>query len=182
MSFFDYHTHQLDAPAGQAIINLPEEALLAPDGFSLRPDCFYSVGIHPWWTNQDVTLYLHGLRRWAVHSQVVAIGECGLDALRGAPLSTQEEVFKEHIVLANELNKPLTIHCVRAYDRLLRLHRVMPLHTTWVIHGFRGKPALAQQMLAAGFHLSFGRRYHEESLRITPLERLHRETDSVPSE
>ena len=177
-SVVDYHTHRLDAPAGQAIINLPEEALLKPECFEVRPGCWYSAGVHPWWTTQSLDAHRRGLRFWVSHPQVVAIGECGLDAMRGASLECQEEVFLWQVRLANEWHKPLTIHCVRAFDRLLRLHSREKAHTTWVIHGFRGKPALARQLLAAGFHLSYGLSYNEESLRQTPPECMHRETDS----
>lgn len=177
MLHLDVHTHNLWAPAGKAIINLPEEALLSPGDFSLREGCLYSVGIHPWWTAQKMDAYYYGLQLWSMHPQVVAIGECGLDKLRGGSLDFQEEVFLRHLRLANELNKPVIIHCVRAFDRLLRLHReVSPLRER-IVHGFRGKPALAQQLLAAGFYLSFGLYYHEDSFRLTPPERRYCETD-----
>jgi TatD DNase family protein len=34
----------------------------------------------------------------------------------------------------------------------------------WIIHGFRGKPELAQQYLSRGFILSFGERFNPLSL------------------
>lgn len=178
---FDFHTHNLNAPEGKAIINLPEAALLQPDSFELRSGCLYSAGIHPWWTIGDVTPLLEGLQQWAKHPQVTAIGECGFDTLRGGNLTQQSEIFALHVRLADERHKPLIVHCVRAFDRLLQAHRRLHPHTTWVIHGFRGKPALARQLLSAGFHLSYGKRYNPESLRITPPDRLHFETDDTPA-
>ena len=59
--------------------------------------------------------------------KVVAIGETGLDYYRFADNhDAQRELFLEHVKLANELNKPLVIHCrptgdtFDAYDDLLR--------------------------------------------------------------
>ena len=49
----------------------------------------------------------------------------------------------------------------------------------WIVHGFRGGPALARQLLDAGFDLSFGLRYNKESFDITPTERRYRETDAL---
>jgi TatD DNase family protein len=54
--------------------------------------------------------------------------------------------------------------------------KVLP-SVPWVIHGFRGKPELARQLLELGFYLSYGEKFNVDSLRITPLEKLCTETD-----
>ena len=74
------------------------------------------------------------------HPQVIALGECGLDALRGALLEEQERIFRHQIRLAEAYNKPVTLHIVRTFDRLLRLHKELHPTTQWTVHGFRGKP------------------------------------------
>ena len=47
---------------------------------------------------------------------------------------------------------------------------------------FAGKRLVAEECLRHGFYLSFGEKYQEEALRITPAGRLFLETDesSVP--
>ena len=176
---FDFHTHHLDAPAGLAIINLPQEWLLDPTGFMPRPGALYSAGIHPWWTGKadEVAKMMEHLPQLLQHPQVVALGECGLDALRGAPLDVQENIFRQQIALAETYGKPVTLHIVRTYDRILRLHKTLRPTTQWTVHGFRGKPALARQLLDAGLDLSFGVRRNEEAYALTPPERRHDETD-----
>ena len=176
---FDFHTHHLDAPAGRAIINLPQEWLLHPEQFNPRSGALYSAGIHPWWTENpdEVAQMLHVLPNLLQHPQVVALGECGLDALRGAPLDLQEEIFCRQIAWAEKLQLPVTLHVVRTFDRMLRLHKTLHPTTCWTVHGFRGKAALAQQLLHAGFDLSFGIRRNEEAYALTPPERRHDETD-----
>lgn len=44
--------------------------------------------------------------------KVVAIGECGLDYFhsKSEDIENQKKMFEEHIVLANEVNKPLMLH------------------------------------------------------------------------
>ena len=74
----------------------------------------------------------------------------------------------------------MTLHIVRAFDVILQARKILRPLQVWTIHGFRGKPALAQQLLDAGFDLSFGTRYNEVSYDITPPERRHRETDALP--
>ena len=177
MMWTDFHTHNQLAAPGTAIVNLPEEALLCPVSFDLMDGAFYSAGIHPWWTAGSLEQLWQGLLFWSRHPQVVAIGECGLDKLRGADILLQKECFVRQVELAESCHLPVTIHCVKAFDQMLSLHKQIHPTTQWTIHGFRGKPDLARQLLMAGFNLSFGRRYNVESWDLTPPDRRYRETD-----
>lgn len=173
----DFHTHNLQAQ--HAIINAPQVWLQTPSLFLPREGAYYSVGIHPWWTAEaaEVRSMLHNLSTLFQHPQVITLGECGLDALRGAPLDEQERIFCAQIELAEAYQLPVTLHIVRSFDRLLRLKKRLRPTTQWTVHGFRGKPALAQQLLRAGIDLSFGVNYNPESWNITPENRRWRETD-----
>lgn len=175
----DFHTHHLEAPAGQAIINLPQEWMEQPSLFRPRPGALYSAGIHPWWTiDEQLTATLFNqLPALLAHPQVVALGECGMDLLRGAAPEVQEEWLVRQLLLAEHLHLPVTLHVVRAFDRMLRLHKQLQPTVKWTIHGFRGRPTLARQLLDAGFDLSFGQRRNEESYALTPPDRRHEETD-----
>lgn len=179
MEIVDFHTHNLDAPPGEAIINVPLEWMKEPARFNLRPHALYSAGIHPWWTSNlmQVEAMLQNLPTLLAHPQVVAVGECGLDARRGAGMEEQERVFLAQVALAEQFRLPVTLHVVHAFDRLLRLRKMLLPTTQWTVHGFRGKPTLVRQLLDAGLNLSFGRQYNSESLEITPPDRRHRETD-----
>ena len=110
---------------------------------------------------------------------ILAIGECGFDALRGPSMAVQEAVFRQHVRLGEEMRKPLVVHCVKALDLLLRLRRELRPAMPWMLHGFRGKPRQMQSLLEAGCYVSFGLRHNEESLRLCPLQRLMLETDDV---
>lgn len=177
MLFTDFHTHNMSAPAGSAIVSLPLEILLSPETFDPVPGAAYSAGIHPWWTDGDVDRMFVGLSALVRHPQVVALGECGLDRLRGASLELQCAIFERQVEMASAQSLPVTIHCVRAFGELLRLHKRLKPATVWTVHGFRGGPQLARQLLAAGMDLSFGLHHNAESLRITPEHRRHFETD-----
>ncbi|MDE6310400.1 MAG: TatD family hydrolase [Muribaculaceae bacterium] len=167
-SFDNIHAHGI-APG-------PDRVLSISPGDSMDPQGFYSIGIHPWDTPAPPEK-LEELERIASgDSRVVAIGECGLDKLRGAALPEQESAFEAQIVLAERLGLPLIIHCVRAQDRLLKLRRKHP-SGRWIVHGFRGGAPAAQQLLDAGIDLSYCERYNDEAFRITPPGRRFRETD-----
>ena len=175
----DFHTHNLLAPM-PAIINMPRSWLLHPEQACLRPEATYSVGVHPWWTNDsELKQLMQGLNAWAAHPQVVAIGECGFDRLQGAEVEMQRAVFETHVQLSEQLSKPLTIHCVRAFDELLAVKKQLRPQQQWTIHGFRGKAPLAQQLLKGGMHLSFGAVHNHEAYAITPPEQRHHETDET---
>lgn len=171
--FADIHCHDLSrATSGTAVVSV------AP-GTPMEPDGFYSVGIHPWETERPVTLTeLKRLVRQARDPRVVAVGECGLDALRGAPTERQRAIFDFHARLAERLHKPLIIHAVRANDLLLDAIRRHRPTVEWIIHGFRGKPELARQLIRAGFSLSLGPRHNPAVPAAIPPARLYRETDS----
>lgn len=178
---FDFHTHRMDTVPGKGIVCLPQSIVLRPEAWTPQDGGHYAAGIHPWWTaaeDFDLEAHLDGLRRLLQIPEVVQLGECGIDALRGASPKIQEEVLRRQIALSEELQKPVTLHCVRAFDRLLALKKQLRPTQRWTIHGFRGKPALAQQLLDAGFDLSFGPLRNEASFNLTPLERRHEESDA----
>ena len=166
----DCHTH--NALASNAII------CVAPSQFDPEPGKIYSVGIHPWDTEaQDIDAILDLVAAAASHPQVVAIGETGLDNLRGAPMQRQIEIFGKHIAIAEQVGKPLIIHMVRTAQEIIRMRKTHS-NVDWIIHGFRGNERIAAQLLQAGCHLSYGLRFNPKSVEITPLDRLLIETDN----
>ncbi|MDE5608182.1 MAG: TatD family hydrolase [Muribaculaceae bacterium] len=145
-----------------------------------RPGDLMSAGLHPWRSAEADPELMRAIDKRIRRPEVVAIGEVGLDALRGAPLDVQEELFEHYIDLSEELGKPLIIHCVRAWDRLLSLYKRRRPSQPWAIHGFRGKPELARQLLDAGMYISLGPRHNPATAAIVPSGRLLIETDDDP--
>lgn len=135
---------------------------------------YCSVGIHPWDVAEGWREDFERLKERVLLPQVVAIGECGLDKLRGGEWSLQMECFQAQIDLARRVGKPLILHCVKAVDEVMR----MCVGVKCVFHGFRGKPELAKQLLGRGFDLSFGERFNVESLALAwQAGRMWLETD-----
>lgn len=174
-SFEDIHTHRPDCG--------PEAVRSLRAGLEEMPPAaqggFYSLGLHPWDTEHGKEFggILDYIRDTAAKdARVVAIGECGLDKHRGASPETQDKIFEAQAEIARQLGLPLIIHCVGAIDRLLRLRKSHP-QGRWILHGFRGAPATARQLLGAGIELSFGERYNPGSLLLTPPAMRHRESD-----
>lgn len=167
--FKDIHTHNLKA-GPDAIINLPWRSSLPPEGY-------FSAGIHPWDTSKVSSEDLAWVESLSKDPRVVAIGEAGLDALRGASLPEQEAIFRRHVELSERAGKPLIIHAVRTLHHIIRLRKELRPSQRWIIHGFRGKPDLARQLLDAGIDISLGMRFNPDTENIIPADRLFRESD-----
>ena len=108
------------------------------------------------------------------------IGECGIDRQRGGDVEAQIELTRWHADLAERLGKPLILHIVGAWSEIIALRKRMKPVQPWIIHGFRGKEALARQLVDAGFHLSLGPRSPQSLKDIIPQERTLYETDLEP--
>lgn len=170
----DIHTHRLPDVPGTAVVSV------CPPQFQPLAGHLYSVGLHPWRIGEE-GLTMDALAAAAQHPQVVAVGEAGLDRLARAPLEqVQLPLFEQQARLADELGLPLVIHLVRCTAEVLASRRRLRPQVPWVVHGFRGKRQLAEELLRHGLYLSFGERYQAEALRATPPDRLLLETDESP--
>lgn len=171
MDFFDFHHHKKNISNGIYNVDLNETP----------PDFYYSVGIHP----QDIQPENIGNQfKWlqsVITENCFAIGECGLDGLVSADIKIQEEVFLKQIQLANEVKKPLIIHCVRKFYEIIPFRKKS--QQAMIVHGFNKKQSVAEDLLKNNFYLSFGKAvlYHlslQETLKTVPLDKLFLETDN----
>jgi len=170
MEFFDFHHHKKYIRNG--IYNLAKE---------IPPDFPYSIGIHP----QDIDVnnleQQFSRMRSMMFQNCFAIGECGLDALVSVDQKTQEEVFLRQIMIANEVKKPIIIHCVRKFYEVISFRK--KAEQPMIIHGFNKKRQIAEDLLAHNFYLSFGKAvlYNlslQDILKSTPPDKLFLETDN----
>ncbi|MEZ9596102.1 TatD family hydrolase [Shewanella sp. 10N.261.52.F9] len=154
-----------------------------------RFNCFYSLGVHPWYAEDatDATwLSLQALlRQHKERSGLVAIGECGLDKLHKSNFITQMSVFEAQIELACEFDLPLIIHAVRAHEEILKSLKSLSPSRRGVIHGFYGSPQLAAQYVNLGYKIGVGGLLLNDNapkLQLTvaelPIESFVLETDS----
>jgi len=171
----DIHSHRVNTGEVNTIYNvrINDDPMSLPHG----PRLYFSVGIHPWDAASFQPAWLDKLNMLLNYQQVVAIGECGLDKNSEVAMNMQFEVFERQIILSEVAYKPLVIHCVGCFNELMELRLKHSPTQAWIIHGFRGKPELAQQLLKAGFYLSYGTKFNADSVAITPPDRLLIETD-----
>lgn len=175
MIFVDIHTHNYTESDAIAIRNLTFSE--AENLFSSAEEGLFSVGIHPWFAHEYSQEQIVRMENWITNQHFFAVGECGLDKNSNASLALQLKVFEMQIILSEKYGKPLIIHCVGCFNELLDVKKRLNPLQLWIIHGFRGKLQLAQQLLHAGCALSYGAHFNPESVRVTPLGKLFVETD-----
>ena len=117
----------------------------------------YSIGIHPWNASYlSWKKWQSVVENYASHPSVLAIGETGIDILRGTSRTEQQDIFLEHIRIADSCNKPLIIHCVRAFNEIIECKKKSKSKVPWIIHGFSSRQTIADELLEHGCFLSFG--------------------------
>jgi TatD DNase family protein len=174
--FINTHTHSQLYDAKVEVVNLEIDL---PEKTNV-----YSYGIHPWKIESDHFDYqLERLRQATAEKRCVAIGECGLDKLSSVSMDLQEDVFIEHIRIANRLQKPLIIHCVKAFNELINCLNLNDNEVPVIIHGFNNNENIARMLLQHGCSFSFGKAllsYDSNAsrvIRIVGRKRIFLETD-----
>ena len=172
MEIQDIHTHIMPQEPGSALIcigsgPLPENA----EGH------FFSAGLHPWdVTGQDEEPF-GSIEKLLALPQVLAVGECGFDTLRGPVHELQEKAFVRQCELSERFRKPMILHVVRDFDSIIHIRKMLNPTQPWLIHGFRGGIAQMSQLYSQGILVSFGQRHNPETLKQVPSNRLFLETD-----
>ena len=160
------------------------------------PQIYAAVGVHPHDAKTLTGDVLEELRALALHPQVVAIGEIGLDFYRDlSPRDKQRHAFKQQLALAAEIGKPVIIHDRDAHSEVMAILRrwACPERSrrvegnqkpVGVLHCFSGDLAMAQEAIELGFYISIAgpvtfknARRLRELVRQLPLEKLLVETD-----
>ncbi|MDR0932519.1 MAG: TatD family hydrolase [Victivallales bacterium] len=169
----DFHAHKPKSTA-RTLVSCPES--------EISRYSFASLELHPW----DLPEKFHALSPQfdLALTRAAALGEVGLDKLRGPALSVQQAYLNVLLSLAQEQNKPVVIHCVKAAGELLATLRNIP-KLTIMIHGFRGCPEQLEMWRKHGFFVSLSPRALQNNalikhLRSTDLERIGFESDDTP--
>jgi len=182
MPCIDIHTHYAPDEDGNLFIKNISPSDIA---INLQPGGFYSVGLHPWFigNNHNHKDQLLELDHKVELPEVIAVGECGLDKLANTETQLQLEIFIHHLELAEKANKPLVIHCVKAYNEISHLKRKMKPKVPWILHGYSGNEFITKQLLLLDFYFSLGKIIFDEqaqvrkALPLIPADHVFFETD-----
>ncbi len=155
-------------------------------------DVYAAVGLHPIHVIDEEFNY-KAYKALAFDEKVVGIGETGLDYYRLYADSDEEErqvkdkqaeIFKEHLNLARELNKPVILHSRDAYREMREILKEQG-NLKGVVHCYLGNRKLMKEFLDLGLLISFTGiiTYTDDQellavVKEAPLEKIMIETDS----
>ncbi len=160
---------------------------------------FPFLGIHPWAVLSAEAGWEERLEALLRRMPISGVGEIGLDAWKPelqskTAVCRQKMFFQRQLALAVELNRPVSIHCVRAWDQLWELARPIlagkPVPV--LFHAFSGSSQIVMQILQkekwnaffsiASFRFHPDRPKSRELLHAIPRECLLLETDAESAE
>ncbi len=178
MQYFNLHTHSYSNQSDvfELVNQYPHEFTDAIPN--------YSIGIHPWFIDEDrIESDLAIIESKLKESSCLAVGECGLDKRIEIPFELQQTVFERQLLLAERYQKTVVIHCVAAFQELIAIKKKLKISVPFLIHGFSKNKQVANELLANGCYISFGKYLLrmpqlESVFSAMPNDRFFLETDT----
>ena len=144
-------------------------------------------GIHPWFTQDLPDDWLEQVESY-LNDRKSGVGEVGLDLWRKdiGHIEEQTKVFREQLSLARQLNRPVMIHCLKAYDQLLAiLQNDGCPEAGFLMHAYSGSWTMIEPLVKLGGYFSFShatlapdRRKAHKTIGSVPDNRFLIESDS----
>ena len=159
-----------------------------------HPQVLPSFGYHPWFIHLRTVDWKNILEGF-LDQYPSAVGEIGIDRWKpDISYDNQEEVFLAQLAMATERNLPVSIHCLKAWGRLLELlqENTVPKRG-FLLHSYGGSVEMIPAFTKLGAYCSFpgyflrgAKARHREAFKEVPADRLLIETDApdmqLPSE
>ncbi|KZV44495.1 hypothetical protein F511_38148 [Dorcoceras hygrometricum] len=207
IKLFDSHCHLQDSRILNSSSKLIKEALdtgvvhFAVNGVSEKdwhlvkemndsyPCVIPNFGLHPWFIRERTPTWLATLKEYLATTPSAAVGEIGLD--KGSigkqiDFADQADVFRQQLQLAQELKRPASVHCVRAFGDLLHiLKSTGPFPAGLVLHSYLGSAEMVPELSELGAYFSFSgfimsmkESKARKMLKSIPHEKILLETDA----
>lgn len=113
---------------------------------------FATAGVHPHHAADYTDASDELIRSLLMRSEVVAVGECGLDYFRDfSPRDAQQEAFRSQLDIAADTGKPVFLHQRDAHDDFVEiLEPALAKISRAVAHCFTGEGESMREYLAMG--------------------------------
>jgi TatD DNase family protein len=150
-------------------------------------DTHSAFGLHPWFIGGCSRHGLQTLEELLTSYPQASVGEIGIDhALEERNDAEQERVFLAQLGIARKFDRPVTIHCRRAWGRLIELlDQFGELPRGMLIHCFGGSAEIAAELVKRGAYISFSgsitrpnAKKAGAAIRAVPDDRILIETDA----
>lgn len=146
-----------------------------------------SFGLHPWFANEASADWKDALENYWQRFPESGVGEIGLDRwIENFDIDRQTEVFEWQLGYAAKQNRPVSIHCLRAWGLLLDALRSNALPGRgFLLHSYGGPAEMIEQFVELGAYFSVSAYFAQERkekqreiFRLVPIDRLLVETDA----
>ena len=191
MIYTDAHCHIVPAPENPDITCRIYNSARAADweaaiDISEHDDDknFAAIGIHPWYiADADAEFETAMVEILASHPNLM-VGEIGLDKFK-PNMERQIEIFTRQLEIAARLRRPVHLHCVGAWDKILHIFREHEKNMPPAVlaHGFAGDSAQIE-MLVDKYNMYFSYSVRADNnvnvprVSKTPMNRIMAETDT----
>lgn len=182
LPLLDIHTHDFTEGASHLIYN-PHELSIPPLPENKEQEIYLSIGFHPWHLEKRYSEEAwKSFEKDSKKDTILAIGEAGLDKIKGAPMPLQIEAFERQVDWAAQIQKNIIVHNVRASEEVWHVLKTYKGKLQAIMHAFRRNKKVAKRFLDQGHYLSFGHpllfdENLQEVLRYIPKDRFFLETD-----
>jgi TatD DNase family protein len=192
MEFYDAHRHLSQqnftlSGCKRCVINGTEpadwEGILTAAG--QHRQIIPAIGLHPWRVNNAPSNWQSSFLKQL--PSAAAVGEIGLDQwIESYDAQKQADAFIWQLQQASQRNLPVSIHCLKASNTLIRILKAERLPQRGIhLHAYSGSAEQVTQLADLGAYFSFhaGQLSNKAkkapaALRAVPAERLLIETDS----
>lgn len=131
------------------------------------------LGLHPWYVMEASEKWLNRLEFLLMQNPRAMIGEIGMDGTRPNYIE-QKQVFRAQVELAARLNRPIHVHCVKAWPDVLEiLSEFKEVH--FLIHRFSGDEVVVQKLRFLNGYFSV---INGNCLNVIPDNRVLVESDA----
>jgi len=152
-----------------------------------EPEFVYpAFGIHPWKAHLAREGWQQRLIELLEKHPHASVGECGVDRWISQPsLEIQLPVFTDQLRIARESERPMTIHCLKAWNALFEAFEKEAPPPAFLMHSFGGSIEIARRLIPLGAYFSFsGYCLHSKKCAVVdvfhqlPKDRILLETDA----
>ena len=152
-----------------------------------RPWIQPSFGLHPWFVPERSAQWQAVLRGFLHEFPQAGVGEIGPDRwIEPHDEAAQRDVFLFQLGLAAELQRPASLHCIRAWGALWEILKNHPLPACgFLLHAYAGPREMIPGFVRRGAFFSFSPSFlhprktaRREVFRHIPRDRLLVETDA----
>lgn len=182
MQYFDAHQHlhdsRLDAVREESLSFYRENGVVSwvvngtcesdwAQVAELADRCEQAIpafGVHPWMVPNIKQDWLDHLIMYLRKHPEAAVGEVGLDKwVKNHSIEQQKQVLSEQVEIAIDLNRPLCLHCLKAWGTLVDLLEESGTpQVGFMLHAFAGPAELVKPFLELGAYFSFSGYFMKE--------------------